>query len=122
MSIRLKRVYEEPEASDGYRVLVDRLWPRGLSKESAALDLWAKEVAPSNELRRWFGHEEERWEEFKKRYRAELEQAGEQVQNRLEELAGRGRNGTLTLLYAARESRHNNAELLKSYLEEKWPS
>src|ERR687897_3960604 len=76
MNIKIKRVYEQPDKDDGRRILVDRLWPRGLTKEKAGVDLWLKEIAPSTELRKWFGHDPDRWEEFKERYRAELEEAG----------------------------------------------
>ena len=112
--IRLKRAYEPPADEDGLRVLVERLWPRGLSKERAAVDLWMKEVAPSAELRRWFHHDPERWDEFQKRYRAELEQMGEP----LEDLREKCRAGTVTLIYAAHDEQHNGALVLRSYLEE----
>ncbi|MBU5613741.1 DUF488 domain-containing protein [Geomonas azotofigens] len=111
--VRLKRIYDEPAASDGLRILVDRLWPRGLSKEKARLDRWEKELAPSDELRRWFGHEPEKWREFRDRYRQEL--AGQE--SLLKELAGVAARGTLTLLYAARDEEHNNAVVLKEILE-----
>lgn len=107
----LKHVYEPPQATDGMRVLVDRLWPRGLSKERAAIDEWLKDAAPSGELRRWFGHDVDRWEEFQRRYRAELE--GAEVVARLLELL---RKGPVTLLYAARDSEHNNAVVLADFV------
>src|SRR5690349_22792273 len=97
--IKLKRVYESPSPKDGLRVLVERLWPRGLSKERAAVDLWMKEVAPSAELRRWFHHEPERWDEFRKRYRAELKQKTEL----LDELREKCRARTVTFIYAAHD-------------------
>lgn len=114
MAIELKRVYEAPEAGDGQRVLVDRLWPRGLSKEKARVGLWLKEVAPSPELRRWYGHDPARWEAFRGRYRAELA-ANPAPVARLRELAGRG---TLTLLYGARDGARSNAAVLREWLEE----
>lgn len=112
--IRVKRVYENPTPTDGWRVLVDRIWPRGLSKENAALDRWVKEVAPSTELRKWFGHDPQRWDPFQTRYRRELEDRTDEVQQ-LSELAAKKR---LTLLYAAKDERHNHALVLKSYLDE----
>ncbi|MGB7755213.1 MAG: DUF488 domain-containing protein [Salinisphaera sp.] len=115
MRIRLKRVYEEAADDDGYRVLVDRIWPRGVSKDKAKLDVWLKELAPSNELRRWFGHDRERWDEFSAAYRAELDEGDGQ---RLEELREHARNGRLTLLFAARDTQYNNAVVLADYLED----
>lgn len=112
--IRTKRIYAEPSEDDGARVLVDRLWPRGVSKEEARLDRWEKDLAPSNELRRWFGHDPAKWEEFLRRYRAELE-GNEEALARLRQEAG---EGTVTLLYAARDEEHNNAVALKRYIEE----
>lgn len=113
MKLRLKRVYERPAKDDGLRVLVDRLWPRGLKKEDAAVDLWLKEIAPTSELRKWFGHDPERWTEFRRRYRVELEQRGEQI-GTLRERGG----GTVTLLYGAKDEKHNQAIVLKEFLEE----
>ena len=112
--MRTKRVYEEPSGDDGIRVLVDRLWPRGISKERALLDRWEKNLAPSNELRRWFGHDPAKWEEFLRRYRAELE-GKEEALGRLRQEAN---DGAVTLLYAARDEEHNNAVALKRYIEE----
>ncbi len=112
MSVALRRAYEAPAKSDGKRVLVDRLWPRGLTREKAAIDLWLKEVAPSNELRKWFGHDPEKWPEFGKRYRAELK--GSPALNELRELS---RQGDITLLYAARDRLHNEALVLKQILD-----
>ena len=109
--IKLKRVYAEPSKSDGKRILVDRLWPRGLSKEKAQVDLWLKEVAPSNELRKWFSHDPEKWPEFKKRYRAELKQNPEAFA----ELKAAAKNNT-TLLYGARDTEHNEAVILQQLL------
>jgi uncharacterized protein YeaO (DUF488 family) len=111
--IQVKRIYEEPNRSDGFRVLVDRLWPRGISKERAALDLWMKTVAPSTELREWFGHDPKRWKEFVKRYRAELREHTLE----LAELRSHARKGPLTLLFGARDSDHNEAVVLKAALE-----
>jgi uncharacterized protein YeaO (DUF488 family) len=111
--IILKRVYEPPTSADGCRVLVERLWPRAISKERAALDLWLKDVAPSTELRKWFGHDPARWPEFQKRYRAELRQKADG----LELLRRKSREGTLTLIYAARDEEHNGALVLKDVLE-----
>jgi uncharacterized protein YeaO (DUF488 family) len=113
--IRLKRVYEPPSAGDGWRVLVDRLWPRGLTKEQAALDVWAKEIAPSDALRRWFGHEPGKWDEFRKRYFAELDGHPEAVGRLLRPAAG----GPITLLFAARDAERNNAVALREYLQER---
>jgi uncharacterized protein YeaO (DUF488 family) len=112
--IRIKRAYEPPDKDDGVRVLVDRLWPRGLRKERAAVTLWLKEVAPSTELRKWFGHDPARWTEFNRRYRAELAHNDEAVA-RLAELAVRG---PLTLLYAAHDTEHNHALVLIDYLRD----
>ena len=111
--VRLKRVYEAPAESDGTRVLVERLWPRGLTKERAAVDLWLKEVAPSPELRKWFGHDPARWEQFQERYRRELREKKEAV--RL--LKQKAKEGTVTLVYAARDEEHNGALVLKRLLE-----
>jgi len=112
MDIRLKRAYDEPAEEDGYRVLIDRLWPRGVSRERARLDEWAKELAPSAELRRWFGHEPARFAEFRARYETEL---GDQ-EAKLEELRRRARQGTLTLVYGARDKEHNDAVVLADVL------
>ncbi|HET8555775.1 MAG TPA: DUF488 domain-containing protein [Gaiellaceae bacterium] len=112
MDVCLKRAYEPPERSDGYRVLIDRLWPRGVSKEQAKLDEWARELAPSSELRRWFGHDPAKFDEFRRRYREEL--AGQE--EKLGELRGRARAGRLTLVYGARDSEHNDAVVLAELL------
>lgn len=111
-SIKIKRVYEEPAKSDGKRVLVDRLWPRGLSKERAAVDIWLKEIAPSTDLRKWFGHDPAKWKEFQKRYIEELDANAEPV-NTINELA---KKGTVTLLYGAKDEEHNDAVVLLDYL------
>ncbi|HNR50495.1 MAG: DUF488 family protein [Bacteriovoracaceae bacterium] len=113
MEIKVKRVYEEPADGDGLRVLVDRLWPRGVSRPKAKIDLWLKDIAPSNELRSWYGHDPEKWPEFRTRYFAELDSRPESV----EELIGHARSGTVTLLYSSREQRLNNAHALKEYLQ-----
>jgi uncharacterized protein YeaO (DUF488 family) len=113
MSLAIKRVYEPVSPKDGYRILVDRLWPRGLSKENAAVDLWLKDVAPSTELRQWFGHDPAKWNEFRRKYSAELAtRAGEVAQIRA--LARRRR---VTLVYGARDTEHNDAVVLLGYLE-----
>ena len=111
--IHLKRVYEEPSSNDGVRVLVERLWPRGLTKERAAVDLWLKDVAPSPELRKWFGHDPARWEQFRERYRRELREKKDAV--RL--LKQKAKEGTVTLVYAARDEEHNGALVLKRVLQ-----
>ena len=112
--VRLKRAYDPAEPGDGYRVLVDRLWPRGVSKERARLVEWARELAPSTELRTWFGHDPERFAEFERRYRAELAARGE----KLDELRRRAGEGTLTLVYAARDEEHNDAVVLAELLRD----
>ncbi len=113
ITIRLKRVYDEPEEGDGRRILVDRLWPRGLSKEKARVDGWMKEIAPSTELRRWYGHDPDKWTEFKKRYAAELDANHDAV----EEIVKEVRAGAVTFLYSSREDQRNNAVALKEYIE-----
>jgi uncharacterized protein YeaO (DUF488 family) len=110
--IKLKRVYDPPDRRDGKRVLVDRLWPRGITKEDAAVDLWLREIAPSNELRKWFGHDPGRWQEFRKRYRKELEEKADLVR----ELSDAARKGTVTLLYSAKDTEHNNAVVLRDVI------
>jgi len=113
VKIEVKRVYEPAEDDDGYRILVDRLWPRGLRKSQAGVDLWMKDIAPSDSLRKWFGHEPEKWEEFKRRYSEELDGKMEFI----EEIRSRARNGKVTLLFSSREERNNNAHALKEYIE-----
>jgi uncharacterized protein YeaO (DUF488 family) len=110
--IRIKRIYDPASRDDGTRVLVDRLWPRGIKKEDAALTAWMKDVAPSNELRKWFGHDPARWTEFKKRYQREL--VGNETA--LDQLAGLAKKGRLTLLYGARDTEHNQAVALAEFL------
>jgi uncharacterized protein YeaO (DUF488 family) len=112
MNVMLKRAYELPAKSDGDRILVDRLWPRGLAKVKAKLDLWFKEVAPSTELRQWFAHDREKWTEFKKRYRAELKNNAA-----LTTLKAPSRRRTVTLIYAAKDQGHNEAVVLKEILD-----
>jgi uncharacterized protein YeaO (DUF488 family) len=114
--VRIRRVYEPPPPADGYRVLVDRLWPRGLSKEAARIDAWLRDLAPSDELRRWFGHDPARWPAFCARYRAELR--AEPRRSLLADLASRARAGPVTLLYAARDPARNNAVVLRDALAE----
>jgi uncharacterized protein YeaO (DUF488 family) len=111
--IRLKRAYEEPAQSDGLRILVERLWPRGVTKEKAALDLWLKDVAPSPELRKWFGHDPRRWKQFEQRYWKELKGRNEAV----DLLRNESRKGTVTLVYAAKDEQHNGAVALKQFIE-----
>jgi len=111
-AIKLKRVYAAKAGTDGARLLVDRIWPRGLSKERAALDAWAKDVAPSTELRHWFNHEPERWEEFRRRYAEELQHKEEEVKL----VADFAKKGPVTLLYAAHDDEHNNAVVLRDFL------
>ncbi|MGB2607430.1 MAG: DUF488 domain-containing protein [Isosphaeraceae bacterium] len=112
-TIRLKRAYEPPTEEDGLRILVERLWPRGVSKEDAAIDLWLKEIAPSTGLRKWYGHEPSLWEEFRRRYRAEIEDKGEVISD----LKQRLKEGPVTFVYAAKDESHNSAVVLKEYLE-----
>jgi len=111
-NVRLKRAYEPPEKQDGARILVDRLWPRGVSKEEAQLDEWIKEIAPSAELRTWFGHDPRRWDEFRERYRAELAEHPET----LKDLRRRAREGPITLVYSARDEVHNDAIVLRNVI------
>jgi uncharacterized protein YeaO (DUF488 family) len=118
VDVRLKRVYEPAGDADGYRVLVDRLWPRGVSRERARLDRWEKELAPSADLRTWFGHDPDRFEEFRKRYLEELRRHRSQ----LTELRRHARSGTLTLVYAARDAEHNDAVVLAEVLKRGMPS
>jgi uncharacterized protein YeaO (DUF488 family) len=111
---KIKRAYQDPEDEDGYRILVDRLWPRGVSKEKAKFDLWMKEIAPSSELRKWFGHEPEKWEEFKNKYVYELSEKKELIKQLydLEKV-----NKTITLIYSAKDEKKNNAVVLLELLE-----
>lgn len=116
MTIKLKRIYERPDNSDGRRILVERLWPRGLTKNDAAVDLWLKELAPSAELRKWFGHDPSKWNEFKKRYFAELENRREI----LGELIDLVKKGEVTLVYASKDEEHNSSVALIEYLERRY--
>jgi uncharacterized protein YeaO (DUF488 family) len=112
MNIRIKRVYEEPDREDGKRILVDRLWPRGLTKEKAEVDLWLKDVAPSTELRKWFAHDAAKWVEFQTRYREELKRNKEQLSFLEQEAA----KGTITLVYGSRDQQYNEAMILQKLL------
>jgi len=112
MKIETKRVYEKPSPDDGYRILVDRIWPRGISRERAGIDLWLKEIAPSTDLRKWFGHDPARWHQFRKRYFEELDNKPEQVASILKTLADQD----CTILFAAADTKHNNAGALAEYL------
>jgi uncharacterized protein YeaO (DUF488 family) len=114
IDVRTKRAYDAAERGDGYRVLIDHVWPRGVSKQRAKLDEWAKELAPSNGLRKWFGHVPERFQEFRSRYRDELKDQGERVAD----LRRRARKGAVTIVYAARDREHNNAVVLAELLRE----
>lgn len=111
--MKVKRVYLPPEKTDGIRILVDRLWPRGLTKEKAAVDVWLKDIAPSTELRKWFAHDPAKWKEFKKRYHSELKNNKEQVAVLKEQL----KRGPVTLLYGARDEEHNEAIVLKEWMK-----
>jgi len=112
MTILLKRAYEAPSNEDGDRLLVERLWPRGLTKEKAAIDEWFKDIAPSQALRKWYAHDPGKWEEFRRRYRDELKRNAEEV----ERLRGRVKKGRVTFIYAARDEKRNSAVVLKEYL------
>lgn len=113
--VRTKRMYDPTDPGDGYRVLVDHVWPRGVSKERAQLDEWARELAPSDELRRWFDHVPERFAEFRARYIQELAAHAD----RIDELAARARRGTVTILYAARDRKHNNAVVVRELVRDR---
>lgn len=115
MKLQLKRVYEEPAFADGKRILVERLWPRGLTKEKARVDVWLKEIAPTTELRKWFDHDPTKWNEFKQRYRAELRQNDEQLARLKKEI----HQVAATLVYAAKDEQHNAARVLFAWLERK---
>jgi uncharacterized protein YeaO (DUF488 family) len=114
--IQIKRVYDSVEKSDGWRVLVDRLWPRGIKKEKAHVDLWMKEIAPSEALRKWFGHKPERWSEFQKRYKEQLRKKKELLS---ELRRAENEHGTLTMLFGAKDEEHNQAVVLLSLLKKK---
>ncbi len=111
--VKIKRVYDPPAPVDGRRILIDRLWPRGLRKEGARIDAWMKDIAPSTELRKWFNHDPEKWNEFRKRFFAELDGAQESVDG----IIAAARKGTVTLLFGSKEVRYNNAVALKQYLD-----
>ena len=113
MPIDLKRAYDPPATGDGRRVLVDRVWPRGIAKDDLQIDAWLKDLAPSTELRKWFGHDPAKWDEFRKRYARELEQRTET----LEELLEKARAGRVTLIFSAKDAQHNNAVALREHLE-----
>ena len=113
--MKIKRVYEQPDKEDGTRILVDRLWPRGLTKEKAGVDLWLKDIAPSTELRKWFGHEPAKWDDFKKRYLAELKENKKTVSL----LKEKTEQENVTLLYGAKDQEHNEALVLLNYLAKK---
>lgn len=112
MNIQLKRIYEPFSKEDGYRILVDRLWPRGFTKQKAALDLWLKEIAPSTKLRKWFGHDPEKWKEFQKKYRIELKQNKEALDRLMDYI----KKGKVTLLYGAKDEEHNEAQVIKDFI------
>lgn len=113
MKIKIKRVYEEPEKEDGFRILVDRIWPRGLSKEKAKVDLWLKEIAPSTELRKYFGHKAEKWEEFRRRYLQELQEQKDGISQVREQM----KEKNITLVYAAKDTCRNQAVVLLEVLK-----
>jgi uncharacterized protein YeaO (DUF488 family) len=113
MAIQLKRAYDKPQKSDGFRVLIDRIWPRGVRKADLQLDEWLKDLAPSTELRQWFGHDPQKWDEFRKRYFRELDAHPQEVQRLREKM----RPGPLTIVFGSKEERFNNAAALKEYLE-----
>ncbi|HSV11000.1 MAG TPA: DUF488 domain-containing protein [Hanamia sp.] len=112
MDFKIKRVYEKPDPKDGFRILVDRLWPRGLTKEKAAADLWLKDIAPSTELRKWFNHDPDKWKEFQKKYHQELKENKEAIAVLKEHL----KQGPVTLLYGAKDEVHNEALVLKEFI------
>lgn len=113
--IKIKRIYDPPAEDDGLRILVDRLWPRGLTKEKAKVDLWLKEIAPSDQLRKWYSHDPKKWAEFKKKYSKELDQKIDFI----DQIVKRTKEGDLTLLFSSREEKLNNAVALKEYIETK---
>ncbi|MFA5518166.1 MAG: DUF488 domain-containing protein [Spirochaetota bacterium] len=110
----IKRIYENPMETDGFRILIDRLWPRGISKEKAKIDLWLKEIAPSDELRKWFSHDPEKWADFKEKYKSELANNLESIKV-IKEIMKKEK--TITFLYAAKDEEHNNAIVLKEFLK-----
>lgn len=112
--LKIKRAYDKSESADGERILIDRLWPRGVSKERAHLDEWQKDLAPSTELRKWFGHDPKKWAEFKKRYAKELE--APEKKKLLEDIARRATNGTVTLIYGAKDTEHSDVKVLEELI------
>jgi uncharacterized protein YeaO (DUF488 family) len=118
MDIQIKRAYDDPDPSDGYRVLVDRIWPRGRSKEALRIDQWARDLAPSNELRKWFGHDPQKWDEFRRRYFQELDGRKDDLSSLYKQAAA----GRLTLVYGARDEQHSNAAALRQYLLDHLPA
>jgi len=114
MELKIKRVYDTPDKKDGYRILVDRIWPRGMKKEKAKLNLWLKEIAPSTELRKWFGHDTKKWDEFQSRNRKELDKNTDAVNQIKKQLS----EGKVTLIYGAKDEAHNQAVVLEKYLSE----
>lgn len=115
MRIKLKRIYDKASKEDGLRILVDRLWPRGVSKKDASIDIWFRDIGPSNELRNWFNHDPKKWDKFKSRYFSELHNNSELVADLIES----AKKGQITLIYGTKETRFNNATALKEYLERK---
>jgi len=113
--IKIKRIYQTPAAGDGFRILVDRLWPRGLSKEKAKVDLWLKDISPSNELRKWYSHDPAKWAEFKRKYLKEIE--GKKLE--LDLLRQKAKSGIITFLFSSKEEKLNNAAALKEFVESK---
>ena len=113
--LKVKRVYDVPASEDGFRILVDRLWPRGLTKEKAKVDLWLRDIAPSDALRKWYQHDPKKWLEFKRKYFSELKDKKES----LDLIQGKANRGTVTLLFGSREKRFNNAQVLKEYLQKR---
>ena len=118
MNWKVKRIYESAEKEDGYRILVDRLWPRGMTKEKANIDHWLKEIAPTTELRKWFDHDPEKWAEFQKKYKAELKEN----KTALDFLEEKIKIGNITLLYAAKDEKHNEANVIAAYLSSSFSS
>jgi uncharacterized protein YeaO (DUF488 family) len=116
LTIKTERIYDNPKGNDSFRILVDRLWPRGLSKDKVKVDLWQKDIAPSDSLRKWFGHDEMKWDEFKLKYFIELDKNDDAVNTILKKAK---KEGSITLLYGAKEERFNNAVALKEYLKKK---
>jgi len=115
--LKIKRAYEPAETADGRRILIDRLWPRGISKSKARIDLWLKDIAPSTELRQWFAHDPQKWEVFKKKYREEL--SDPEKSRMIEDIARQARHNTVTLIYGARDTEHNDAKVLQAMIEKR---